>query len=123
MLHDLSITTSVLLYLLHLCSRMAKKGIFRMEHNDSYQAMLDAVQAFHHKHDFKNTGGEEMTYRMALMAEELGEIGACVTKGKSKESLAEETADLFILLIGTAISADFDLNDAFWKKNEQNYAT
>lgn len=83
---------------------------------DSYQSMLDAVQSFHDKHDFKNTGGEEMTYRMALMAEELGEIGACVTKGKSKESLAEETADLFILLIGTAISADFDLNKAFWKK-------
>ncbi len=90
-----------------------------MEHNDSYQGMLDAVQAFHHQHDFKNTGGEEMTYRMALMAEELGEIGACVTKGKSKESLAEETADLFILLIGTAISADFDLKDAFWKKMDK----
>ena len=84
--------------------------------SDSYQAMLDAVQAFHDKHDFKNNGGEEMTYRMALMAEELGEIGACVTKGKSKEQLAEETADLFILLIGTAISADFDLNQAFWQK-------
>ncbi len=87
-----------------------------MPNNDSYQAMLDAVQAFHDKHDFKNKGGEELTYRMALMAEELGEIGACVTKGKSKQALAEETADLFILLIGTAISADFDLNAAFWAK-------
>ncbi len=83
---------------------------------DSYQAMLDAVQAFHDKHDFKNTGGEELTYRIALMAEELGEISACVTKGKDKAELAEETADLFILLIGTAIAADFDLNDAFWSK-------
>ena len=86
---------------------------------DSYRAMLAAVQAFHDKHDFKNTGGEEMTYRMALMAEELGEIGACVTKGKSKEQLAEETADLFILLIGTAISGGFDLNEAFWKKMDK----
>ena len=86
---------------------------------DSYQDMLDAVQAFHDKHDFKNNGGEEMMYRMALMAEELGEIGACVTKGKSKESLAEETADLFILLIGTAISADFDLKHAFWQKMDK----
>jgi len=86
---------------------------------DSYQAMLDAVQAFHDKHDFKNTGGEEMTYRMALMAEELGEIGACITKGKSKEALAEETADLFILLIGTAISGGFDLNEAFWQKMDK----
>ena len=83
---------------------------------DSYKAMLAAVQAFHDKHDFKNRGGEEMTYRMALMAEELGEIGACVTKGKSNEALAEECADLFILLIGTAIAAGFELDRAFWDK-------
>lgn len=87
--------------------------------NDSYQEMLAAVQAFHDKHDFKNTGGEEMTYRLALMAEELGEISSCVTKGKSKEDLAEECADLFILIMGTAIAADFDLNNAFWKKMQK----
>jgi len=85
---------------------------------DSYQVMLDAVQAFHDKHDFKRTGGEELTYRVALMAEELGEISSCVTKGKDNAELAEEVADLFILLIGTAIAADFDLNDAFWDKME-----
>ncbi|MCO6412978.1 MAG: nucleoside triphosphate pyrophosphohydrolase family protein [Thiogranum sp.] len=87
-----------------------------MEHSDSYKAMLDAVQAFHDKHDFKNTGGEELSYRVALMAEELGEISSCVTKGKSRETLSEEVADLFILLIGTAIAAEFDLREAFWKK-------
>lgn len=86
---------------------------------DSYQTMLDAVQAFHHKHDFKNTGGEELTYRIALMAEELGEISSCVTKGKDNAELAEEVADLFILLLGTAIAADFDLNDAFWDKMDK----
>ncbi len=89
------------------------------ENRDSYESMLAAVQAFHDKHDFKNKGGEEMTYRMALMAEELGEIGACVTKGKSKEQLAEEVADLYILLIGTAIAQDFDLNAAFWAKMDK----
>ena len=83
---------------------------------DSYQDMLAAVQAFHDKHEFKARGGEELTYRMALMAEELGEIGACVTKGKDKAQLAEECADLFILLIGTGIAADFDLRQAFWDK-------
>jgi len=83
---------------------------------DSYKDMLAYVQAFHDKHDFKNTGGEELTYRIALMAEELGEISACVTKGKNHEALAEECADLFILLVGTAIAADFDLQQAFWKK-------
>jgi NTP pyrophosphatase (non-canonical NTP hydrolase) len=90
-----------------------------MQHSDSYEAMLKSVKAFHDKHDFRNTGGEEMTYRLALMAEELGEISSCVTKGKGKEKIAEEVADLFILLIGTAIAADFDLREAFWKKMEK----
>lgn len=86
---------------------------------DSWAAMLAAVQAFHDKHDFRNSGGEELTYRVALMAEELGEISACVTKGKSREALAEEVADLLILLLGTGIAAEFDLNAAFWAKLEQ----
>lgn len=86
---------------------------------DSYAAMLAAVQAFHDKHDFKNTGGEELTYRIALMTEELGEIAEAVTKGRDKQTLAEEVADLFILLIGTGIAADFDLKQAFWAKMEK----
>jgi NTP pyrophosphatase (non-canonical NTP hydrolase) len=86
---------------------------------DSYNDMLAMVQAFHDKHDFKNTGGEEMMYRIALMVEELGEVAECVTKGKDREKLAEEVADLFILIIGTAISADFDLKAAFWKKMDK----
>ena len=87
--------------------------------SDSYSEMLAEVQSFHDKHDFKNTGGEELMYRVALMAEELGEISACVSKGKSTQQLSEECADLFILLIGTAIAADFDLKQAFWHKMEQ----
>jgi NTP pyrophosphatase (non-canonical NTP hydrolase) len=86
---------------------------------DSYQEMLTAVQAFHDKHRFRETGGEEMTYRIALMAEELGEISSCVTKGKSGEALAEELADLLILVIGTAIAQDLDLNQAFWEKMQK----
>jgi len=86
---------------------------------DSYQEMLTAVQAFHDKHRFKETGGEDLTYRVALMTEELGEIAECVTKGKDKHKLAEECADLFILLIGTAIAAEFDLKRAFWDKLEK----
>jgi NTP pyrophosphatase (non-canonical NTP hydrolase) len=83
---------------------------------DSYNEMLAAVQAFHDKHRFRETGGEELTYRVALMAEELGEIAECVTKGKAREKLAEEVADLYILLLGTAIAAGFDLRQAFWDK-------
>lgn len=90
-----------------------------MSNPDSYADMLAMVQAFHDKHDFKNTGGEDMTYRIALMAEELGEIAACVTKGKDKARLAEECADLFILVIGTAIAEDFDLRQAFWDKMDR----
>lgn len=83
---------------------------------DSYKNMLEAVQAFHDKHRFKETGGEDLPYRVALMTEELGEISACVTKGKGRDQLAEECADLLILLLGTAISAGFDLRSAFWNK-------
>ncbi len=83
---------------------------------DSYTQMLDTVNKFHEKHDFKNTGGHELRFRVALMAEELGEISAAVTKGKSREQLAEECADLLILLLGTSIAAEFDLNSAFWSK-------
>jgi NTP pyrophosphatase (non-canonical NTP hydrolase) len=90
-----------------------------MTENDSYRALLAAVQAFHDKHDFRNTGGEEMAYRVALMTEELGEISACVTKGKDISALAEECADLLILLMGTAIAGEFDLNKAFWEKMQQ----
>jgi len=86
---------------------------------DSWQAMIEEVQAFHDKHRFKETGGEEMTYRVALMAEELGEISSCVTKGKDRGELSEEVADLLILVMGTAIAQGFDLNQAFWDKMEK----
>ena len=88
-------------------------------YNDRYSAMLTAVQRFHDKHKFRETGGEDLPYRVALMAEELGEISACITKGKTEETLAEERVDLLILLIGTAISANLDLRKAFWQKMEK----
>ncbi|MBF0471264.1 MAG: nucleoside triphosphate pyrophosphohydrolase family protein [Gammaproteobacteria bacterium] len=90
-----------------------------MTSQDSYSAMLARVQQFHDKHQFKDKGGEDLHYRMTLMAEELGEIAACISKGKSKDELAEECADLLILLMGTAIAADFDLNHSFWKKMDK----
>ena len=86
------------------------------DEQDSWQKMMATIQAFHDKHDFKGKGGEDLTYRVALMSEELGEIAAAVTKGKPTEQLAEEVADLLILVMGTAISAEFDLNAAFWSK-------
>ena len=85
----------------------------------SYSDMLTAVQDFNHRHDFKSNGGEDLVYRVALMAEELGEISACVTKGRSRIELGEECADLLFLLLGTAIAGDFDLEDHFWLKMEK----
>ncbi len=87
-----------------------------MTDNNNWADMMQAVQAFHDKHNFRENGGEELNYRIALMAEELGEISSCVTKGKSKDLLSEEVADLLILIMGTGIAADFDLNRAFWSK-------
>lgn len=81
--------------------------------------MMEMVQSFHDKHQFDQNGGEDMVYRLALMTEELGEIAEAVTKGKGKNALAEECADLLILLMGNAISADFDLNQAFWQKMDR----
>ncbi len=87
-----------------------------MNKADSFAAMMAEVRAFHAKHRFAERGGEDMVYRVALMAEELGEISACVSKGKPAEELAEECADLLILLMGNAIAADFDLAQAFREK-------
>ncbi len=86
---------------------------------DSFDEMLEAVQAFHDKHDFENSGGHDLKFRIALMCEELGEISAAVTKGQGADKIAEECADLLILLIGTSIAARFDLNQAFWQKMEK----
>ncbi len=87
-----------------------------MKNTDSFRTMTEAIQAFHDKHRFAEFGGEDLVYRVALMSEELGEISACVTKGRPRDALAEECADLLILLMGTAIAGDFDLNRAFWTK-------
>lgn len=80
------------------------------------EKMIGAVKAFHAKHRFKETGGEDMLYRMNLIMEEVGEICQCLTKGEEKERLAEEHADLLVLLLGNCISADIDLEAAFWEK-------
>ena len=75
--------------------------------------MVEAVQEFHRKFALKERGGEEMLHRMNLIMEEVGEISQCLTKGKPREELIEEHADLLILLIGNANSLDFDLEKAF----------
>jgi len=61
--------------------------------------MLAAVQDFHDKHHFRNNDREELTYRVALIGEELGELSPCMSKCKSKGSLSKEVSDLLVLLL------------------------
>ena len=83
-----------------------------------YKAIVD----FHKKHEMKGTNNEEMTFRLNLMTEELGELAQAVTKGKSKEEFLEENVDLVNLILGNLISTGITVEEfekAFWKKHEK----
>ena len=86
--------------------------------SQTYSQMLAKVQKFHDKHDFSNPKyrGHEMSYRILLTMEELGELAECFTKGKSDSEKAEELADLLILIIGHSIAMNVNLEEAFNKK-------
>jgi len=80
------------------------------------QEMIEKVKAFHRKHDFDigTKNNTVMLYRQNLLIEELGEISQCLTKGKG--DLAEEHADLLILLLGNCVVMDIDIANAFNEK-------
>jgi NTP pyrophosphatase (non-canonical NTP hydrolase) len=78
-----------------------------------------AIEEFHKKFKMKGTNNEEMTFRLNLMTEELGELAQAVTKGKSKKDFLEENVDLFNLIIGNLISTNITVEEfekAFWQK-------
>jgi NTP pyrophosphatase (non-canonical NTP hydrolase) len=81
-----------------------------------FSEMLEAVMAFHRKNGFAIGDGttEMMFHRQTLLMEELGEISAALTKGKG--DLAEEHADVLVLLLGNAVTLGMDLEEAFWRK-------
>lgn len=82
----------------------------------------DAIAAFHEKFEMKGTNNEDMQFRLNLLIEELGELSAAVTKGKSKEELIEENVDLLNLVLGNFISMGVsveEMDEAFWKKHEK----
>ena len=87
----------------------------------TYSDMLAKVKEFHDKHQFskKEYRGHDMSYRILLTIEELGELAECFTKGKSDEEKAEELADILILTIGHSIAMNVDLEKAFNKKIEE----
>ena len=81
----------------------------------------DAIQKFHDKFEMKGTNNEDMTFRLNLMIEELGELAQAITKGKSREEVLEENVDLLNLVIGNFISLGVDVeevNHVFWKKHK-----
>ena len=83
--------------------------------SQTYSDMLAKVKEFHDKHQFSKDEyrGHDMSYRILLTIEELGELAECFTKGKSDKEKAEELADLLILIIGHSIAMDVDLEEAF----------
>jgi len=46
------------------------------------EQLLEKVRLLHIQNDFKNNGGEDKYFRMALLMEELGEICDALTKQK-----------------------------------------
>ena len=81
--------------------------------------MMQRLAAFHHKHDFAGNNGHDMGYRIALTVEELCVLAAAVTKNKPIEEVAEEMADVMILLMGHSLAMKIDLKEAFDKKVER----
>jgi len=86
------------------------------------QKYYEAIQKFHDKFKMKGTNNEEMTFRLSLMIEELGELAQAITKGKSRGEIIEENIDLLNLIIGNFISLGVspeEIDKAFWKKHEK----
>jgi len=84
----------------------------------SWLTMMSRVAQFHHKHQFASdeNNGHDMGYRIALTVEELGELSAAITKGKSDGEVAEELADLLILILGHSLAMEIDLEKEFHDK-------
>jgi NTP pyrophosphatase (non-canonical NTP hydrolase) len=84
------------------------------------EKFYNAIAEFHKKFEMKGTNNEEMTFRLNLMTEELGELAQAVTKGKSKEDFIEENVDLMNLILGNMISTGVtaeEFEEAFWRKH------
>jgi len=98
---------------------LSVEGWLGRSDDDAWTAMMRGVAAFHHKHDFAGNNGHDMGYRIALTVEELGEFAAAITKAKPIEEVAEEMADVLILLMGHSLAMEIDLKAAFEAKLER----
>lgn len=100
----------------YLCGRYID---LRQENGKNMRAYYDAIKKFHDKFEMKGTNNEDMTFRLNLMIEELGELAQAITKGKSRAEVIEENIDLLNLVIGNFISLDVsakEMDEAFWAK-------
>lgn len=82
----------------------------------------EAIEKFHKKFKMKGTNNEDMTFRLNLMIEELGELAEVVTKGKSRNDFIEENVDILNLVMGNLISKNITIKEfdkIFWKKYEK----
>ena len=84
--------------------------------NDRFSTLMARVAAFHDKHDFEHSGGHDMGFRLALTIEELGELSAAITKGRSSDEIAVELADVAILCLGHALALEIDLEQEIHRK-------
>jgi len=69
--------------------------------------LIEKVKLLHEKNNFKNNGGEDKLYRMALIMEEVGEICEVITKNRG--DIGKEHADLLILLLGNCVAYGIDI--------------
>ncbi|HRY82332.1 MAG TPA: nucleoside triphosphate pyrophosphohydrolase family protein [Candidatus Moranbacteria bacterium] len=82
----------------------------------------EAIEKFHKKYKMKGTNNEDMTFRLNLLIEELGELAEAVTKGYGKKEFLEENVDLLNLIIGNLISTGISAEEfekAFWEKHKK----
>lgn len=81
-----------------------------------------AIKKFHEKFEMKGTNNEDMSFRLNLLIEELGELAQAITKEKPREDVIEENIDLLNLVIGNFVSMGIspeEIDLAFWKKHEK----
>ena len=65
--------------------------------SQTFDQMLEKVEEFHNKHDFANeeNNGHDMSYRILLTIEELGELAEeCDAKFNTKSVISIELADV-----------------------------
>ena len=87
-----------------------------MARTGDWADVMYTVRNVHDKYQRRESGAEVLTYRLSMMAKELGEISAGMAKGGNGPQLLAELSVLLILLMGTAIASVTDLHQAFWDK-------